>query len=237
MPYTPAQQTARRKKIYKKELLRNRSRRVYRPIGGFKASATVNLRYVQTFTLDPGAANFATKLFRANGTYDPDASGVGHQPSNYDIWTQIYDRYTVASSTCKVYTVKTATGSNIPGVLALVLSEDGNAISSAFSAGGGIDGVLEQPRLSRSIRNLGAQSPTDGKVTCSKSFSTRKFFNTKASTAEPYSADVAADPAEGAFYEVSYISSDNSNNPDQATFRVEITYTIKFTEPKIAVAS
>lgn len=40
--------------------------------------------------------------FRGNSLYDPDQSGVGQTPYGFSFWEQIYKKYTVFSSCCKV---------------------------------------------------------------------------------------------------------------------------------------
>lgn len=56
----------------------------------------------RNFTLNPGLAGIvASHVFSANGVYDPDITGVGHQPSGFDQFMQFYDHFTVVAS--KIY--------------------------------------------------------------------------------------------------------------------------------------
>jgi hypothetical protein len=45
------------------------------------------------------------RVFRGNGLFDPDASGIGHQPFGFDQWcsaTSFYTRYRVLASTIRI---------------------------------------------------------------------------------------------------------------------------------------
>lgn len=224
---------------------RKRSKRVYRPrkkarpylpVGGFSNKMLVKLRYVQLVTLDAGAGTYAVNEFRANSLFDPDKSGVGHQPSNFDKLATIYDRYTVLGSKCTIYWVPTSsTIITPPPLLALHVSEDGSDIATAHAAGG-ISNVLEQPRLSRSTQYVGIYNGTGTVLT--RYFSAKKFFGVKDIVGEsPYSSDITGNPTEGAFFEVAAISPDDSVNPGSISVRVEIEYIAMMTEPKITDAS
>lgn len=205
------------------------------PVGGFPSSMTVKLRYCQHFDLDPAAGLFAAQVFRANSAFDPDMTGIGHQPSNFDRWAVNYDRYTVLGAKITITENLKVTTSVVPAVVAVCLSEQGTDISTAFAAGG-VAGVLEQPRLSRSAKNLGL-SNDGGPYSFTKTFSAKKFFGTNALTAEPYAADVAENPTEQAFFEVAAMSPDDSSNPGNISLMATIDYIVKFTEPKIADSS
>lgn len=47
------------------------------------------------------AATSVTRRFALNGLYDPDLTGVGHQPKAFDEWMAFYEKYEVKSSTIK----------------------------------------------------------------------------------------------------------------------------------------
>jgi hypothetical protein len=52
------------------------------------------LIYCDTKTLAPGTAD-ARHLWNIRSIYDPDATGVGHQPAFFDKWAALYDNYRV----------------------------------------------------------------------------------------------------------------------------------------------
>lgn len=226
------------KKQYKKKKRKyaRKKRSVPLPLGGMGTSHLVKLRYSQTFVLDPGAGLAAIQAFRANGLQDPDLTGIGHQPSNFDRWSLFFDRYTVLGARCSVVPVYINNTNVIPGLLCLALSENGTVISTSHGLGG-ISNIIEQPRLKVSMKNLGTVN-TDGYGSLTKNFSAKKFFGIKnIKGVQPYTSDVTTNPAEQAFFEVGYVSSDDANNPGPMTFRATIDYIALLTEPKMTDAS
>lgn len=207
----------------------------YLPLGGMPKSKLVKLRYAHTISMNPTIGTVAQQLFAANDIHDPYRSGVGHQPSNHDRWSAFFDRYCVLGSKCTVYPVHTTTSSVTPGTLMLCLSEDGTTITTAHGAGG-IDNLIEQPRLKVSMKSVGMnQSSGLGKLV--KTFSAKKFFGGSVVNKADWAGDFGASPSEGAFFEVAFASADNYNDPGSMTFRVVIDYIVLLTEPKLADAS
>jgi len=93
----------RRKKVYRAFRVRKRFKgtrmKLYRrpklALGSFPNTKTVNLRYVQDFSLNPGDGSTSVQVFRANSVFDPDFSGTGHQPMFRDNYAALYDTYQV----------------------------------------------------------------------------------------------------------------------------------------------
>lgn len=219
----------KKKFIKRRKVYRKRARKMPLPLGGVSRSKTVKLRYVQTFNLDPGTGSYAQQTFRATSIYDPDQSGGGHQPCNFDVWAQQYSRYTVLGSKLRVQPVYASTTISTPGVLSVCLSNDGKQSGSVHGLGG-IDAILEQPYTRFATATIGFFSAKVPVIT--KTYSAKKFFGTKfINGVEPYSSDVTTDPAENAFYEILYESADNSNDPGAMTFRATIDYIVRFSEP------
>ena len=87
-------------------------------IGAFPNTKTLNLRYVENFTLNPGVLGSSVQVFSMNGLFDPNITGLGHQPMFFDNYMAIYAAYRVnvayitfvAIDTQIVNSVQTATG-------------------------------------------------------------------------------------------------------------------------------
>lgn len=58
------------------------------------------LRYQTKFNLTSTTGAVATNVFSANGLYDPDITGTGHQPAGFDNMMLSYEHYTVTRSRC-----------------------------------------------------------------------------------------------------------------------------------------
>lgn len=61
---------------------------------GFPDRMTTILKYSQLFAFSASPSP-SGQYFKMNSPYDPDGTGVGHQPSFYDIYTSVFGRYFV----------------------------------------------------------------------------------------------------------------------------------------------
>jgi len=92
---------------------------IRRPDFGFPDRMVTKLRYVDNFNLTGGAGVVGANVFRFNSCFDPDLTGVGHQPMYFDQFcgaagTGPYARYRVTSAKCTVSFMQT----NPPAVAA-----------------------------------------------------------------------------------------------------------------------
>lgn len=101
---------------------------------GFPDSIKIKHEYVDLVQANSGATPY-TGVWSLNGLYDPDVSGVGHQPYFYDEAALIYSRYIVWG--CKVK-IKAATSANVPMIVSMVAQPDTTAPAT-------IDLHLERP--------------------------------------------------------------------------------------------
>ncbi len=85
-----------------------------------------NLRYSQTAAFTTGAAGVTGtgQLWRLNSLFDPDQTGVGHQPYGFDVLTQYYSKYLVVAARWTI-TATTIGGSAEVGIHAQVFDNDG----------------------------------------------------------------------------------------------------------------
>jgi len=108
-----------------------------RPDFGFPDKLVTNLRYVDTVSLTGGAGVVGANTFRFNSLFDPDLSGVGHQPYYFDqmcgpAGTAPYLKYRVLSAKATVrYMITTApatTAVNIGPVVVGLLATATNGL-------------------------------------------------------------------------------------------------------------
>lgn len=77
------------------------------PLGNFPSQKTVALRYVETLAFDPSSSATSVNVFRVNNIYDPNYTGLGHQPMYRDNYAQIYSRYRVNYATITMVALDT----------------------------------------------------------------------------------------------------------------------------------
>lgn len=145
-----------------------------KPTIGFPKNQVVRMRYHTNFLLDPGNGGGAQSYtFRANSIYDPDASGVGHQPLGHDQWAQFYSTYTVIGSKIQVKMAKDQQnlGTGESNYLAGILLHDDSTLPTT-----NIDVLYEQGLSVPSRIGIGNMTSTNI-VRLSKKFSAKKFFN------------------------------------------------------------
>ncbi len=76
--------------------MRSRKATVYKDIFSPLANfALAKLRYTAQFTITTTAGSVFRQNFRANGLFDPDLTGVGHQPLYFDQYGLFFRRYVV----------------------------------------------------------------------------------------------------------------------------------------------
>ena len=85
---------------------------IRRPDFGFPDRMVTKLRYVDNFNLTGSAGVVGANVFRFNSCFDPDLSGVGHQPMYFDQFcgatgTGPYGRYRVTSAKATVSFMQT----------------------------------------------------------------------------------------------------------------------------------
>jgi hypothetical protein len=90
------------------------------PLRAFADETFTVLRYAEQMTFNPGSATNSSNVFSANGCYDPNVTGTGHQPYGFDEYCAAgaagpYNRYTVLRSRMKVVVFVPAVENATPG--------------------------------------------------------------------------------------------------------------------------
>lgn len=155
-----------RKRTYK------RRRDVFRPQRllrvGFPKTTAVKLRYVDGISLNPTISTLATYVFRANGLFDPNATGIGHQPMNFDMWAALYNHYVVIGAKITV-TFNFGTVAQDSGIIYGVMLSDDSTYTSDPTI------MMEQGLTRYKIKNAAQLDQYAPRVSCG--FSCKKFFN------------------------------------------------------------
>lgn len=196
MPYTRRRRvTTRRPKQYGQRKYAGYRRRVYNrrknPIykNFYKPYMFTKLRYVEDhLSMDSATGALTTHVFSANSLYDPDFTGVGHQPFQYDQLCGAapapYYKYTVTGVKASV-TVK-SDGDN-PGNFVLTAYAVGSPSSIGLAAEQGL-GISKY---------LGAHDSGRGIIRLSKYWSIGQLYGVSRKTVlseDKFSAIYNADP-------------------------------------------
>ncbi|AXQ66272.1 MAG: putative capsid protein [Cressdnaviricota sp.] len=162
---------------------------------GVPNSRRTTLLYADTLVLGSGVGTTAQHVFRLNSLFDPDYTGVGHQPRYFDQFAALFNRYRVD----EVYIEMTlSTTSNMGAVVIL------NADNSL--GGVGVASALELPNTSAPITVQADNSKTlrfrvsPAKVT---GVSKAHYMDDR------FSSVVTTNPAEAIGLSVSTLAADN----------------------------
>lgn len=194
----------------------------------FGKSRTCKLKYSETITIDPAMGVAGTYTFSANGLYDPNISGTGHQPYGFDQLCALYNHYHVTGARMKITCVTT----NAYYIMGVKLCDTTTLNSSTP------DYLMEQPAFRKRIigNNASAVSPS---IACN--FSCKKFFRLKSKAFiladDTLQGSASYNPAEQAYFVIVLMPAVSSQDVATATFQVTIDYIATFTGPKELGAS
>lgn len=153
---------------------------------------TTTVRYRTRVELNPAAGALATYVLRANSIYDPDYTGLGHQPLGYDQLAALYNHYTVLSSTVKASFGGTFATSTYCGI---ITTDQSSTVIPSYA-------LAENPS-STSIYLEGAPSSSQRLPSITNSFNAKKFFGVN----DPVDAinDLGAPMGSNAYYAAYFI--------------------------------
>lgn len=200
------------------------------PAASFPKTREVRMKYVEYRNMLTGVITPVDQYaYRANSAYDPDATGVGHQPLGFDQWSQFYNKYVVTEARMTVKGQGQSYGST-PYILGILLSDD--VALSANLASNGLT-VCEQPHA---IYDFGSPTANGWQTVCTKKYNAKKWHNvTNVKDSTQLTANVTADPADPTYF-IIYMSSYRGQNNDVGStgvaVHIMIEYTVVFSDPK-----
>jgi len=204
----------RRRKVYRRK---QRTTTVNRGLKPFASRYITKAKYSEAFTLS--LSNGFTQIMNLNSLFDPNRTGIGHQPYGYDQLAQLYNRYRVIACS---YVINGLGSSGDPIRLAAIPSNE--PIASPFT----ISELCENPRCKWIVQYQGgATQYLKGKVYIPSLFGRTKM---QYMTDDRYQADVGSSPAELALLTISTSSLTDTAVNTQIVVTME--YTCEWFDPK-----
>lgn len=189
----------------------------YRLINPFPSKFKCRFKYGVNEVITLTAGILQVTKFNMNGLFDPDRSGVGHQPYGFDQFTPMYNRYRVYK--CKWY-IDIVSNSNIGVTVAAVPVNTDTTFSN-------VNHIIESPR-SRSVMSQIGVGPRILSGSISLPALTGQTMS-QYQAGENYQSLVTTDPAEIMVLHVGYYV------PSTAPLvyaNVILTYTCELFDPK-----
>lgn len=179
-----------------------------------------SVRYCENTTaLNPGVGGVvASHLFAANGLYDPNITGTGHQPLGFDQLMAMYTTYTVISS--KIWVVFDNAEATYPMLVGINVNNGGTPMQAirAIEQGEGVWAALT-PR---------GDSKTQVELT--KSFSLRAQNGGRVGIPE-YAGSSATNPTGITYFNV-WADPNSGVDTSAANFTAVIDYFVEFNDAK-----
>ncbi len=202
-------------------------------------STDLTFRYCDRINVDAaGSGAVSVYQYSANGMYDPDITGTGHQPLGFDQWlgtsstTGLYNHYMVVSSQITV-TAFSQAADNTGEALIMIGRSDDTTVNGTDPMT-----LLENPTWHMSP--LGCTSGGHDIAVVSHSFDAAREFGLDGSSL--YAKDdlkgiYSANPAEQTYYTIAVTSNNVTVNPANVSLLVEITYHAHLTERRELLSS
>jgi len=168
----------------------------------------------------PSAGLSANYVFSANGMYDTNITGTGHQPLGFDQLMTMFDHYTVIASKIRVEFVNTdATNTQICGI---VLNDDNSPSTNPQ--------VIIENGNGKYVTLMPANT-TGCRKTMTLSCNPSKFLGlSKPMSNTSLRGTVASNPAEQVYYSI-WSADNNQDDPGQIDISVFISFVAVLTEP------
>lgn len=233
-----------RKRPYKRRNYRNAVRRYRRkyntskatgrslmgPVVNFMPNSVLRkLTYSAEVSINCGIGGRALHTFSSNGLFDPNITGVGHQPRGFDQLMAAYLKYTVLGS--KITITQTNYVAN-PGYVYLTHSSSTNPLSTESNDNSAFESafLVKKPVLCADTTGGQRKFRTSGQVAL------KKYFKTNIMDEDDYSGDASNNPNDQGYWGL-YVQNTNGNDPDTLTFSVQIEYITVFRNPQTIVKS
>jgi len=185
---------------------------------GFPAQKVVSLVYAATTPLT-SSTTMAKQQVRCSSVFDPDYTGTGHQPMGHDVWSAVYNHYTVLSATISA-TFIPYTGASYPFNVGIYGPSDDSTVPS--DAGD----MIENRRAKNKLMGVSLED----RAQLRSSYNRKAFFGPTLDNGATSSA-VTTNPTEEAYWTL-YTQSLNGVYTAAVFISYKVTYRVRYYEPK-----
>lgn len=182
------------------------------------------LKYADRFSVNPGAGTLGIYVISANGLYDPNITGTGHQPKGFDQLIALYDHYCVTKAHIKVTWCPDPTSCNLLGV-----TQSGSATSTYSDP----TDYVELPGTHWTSSGYISTSGHSETKTVSTTMNVSKFLGVKdLLDGRDNCGDGTQNPNEGVFFHLWAAAMNGATDLGSIVGFVEVTYDAWFVEPR-----
>ena len=152
---------------------------------GFPDSEVATIRYSDEVAISPGAA-YGQYTYRGNSCFDPDETGIGHQPMYFDQYAAVYSKYKVLASRITV----TASNYNPTAAATIVLVPSSEIVTiTSYPI------AMEQPYAKRTeLLPISTRAGVRSSITSGMSTARILGLSRAQLASEDYSASTGATP-------------------------------------------
>lgn len=230
--------TAKQKRSLFKSTRRNirRLRKVWGPrsganltsnrYGGLPKTIKIQSRYTEFTSLSPTAGLMASYVYSANGIYDPNITGGGHQTMYFDQLMALYDHYVVIGSKVTVRFVNT--NASIAVIAGVRLTDSATLVTAPTQ-------LLENARNVQRI--IGPRGSMNTATVTAKVNPGQFLRGTKKGIMiqKKLQGSISTNPDEQCYWQIFATAADGSSTGGTVEAVVSMEYQIVFCEPKANV--
>lgn len=192
----------------------------------FPGKMTVNLQYFDDVSVNPGVGTPASYVLSANGCFDPNVSGAGHQPRGFDQYMGIYERYTVNYCTIRVIgAANDITAQNSIGFLA-VLPLNSTPLSLSQ-----LNDIFEQVDCKYAV--FGTNSAIGNLPEVTNYVNIKQFLGKKdLIDDDACSGDATGNPDDQVYFHIFYGTTSTAADLSNCNMMISMTYNVTFSRPR-----
>ncbi len=212
-----------KRRFKRRRFSRRRKRRNRVPRNLIPNRTTRRLVYSDQISINPGVGTPDGYIFSANSIFDPDTTGIGHQPLGTDQYLGVlYDHFTVIGSMITLDFMTGGTGIVNDTIVAVCVRDTNTLVTD-------MNQLIEQGRSRHKIltnANAGATRRIKYKVNPAKFLGVSHPMSEK-----DLQGNVTSNPAEQCFFIIAAQSA-SGQDPFAIAVQVKIEYIVVFSEPK-----